>query len=350
MKKKLLIISLLFIITSSLYANNDTSLYINGLESITQRNDVEAIDSFNQLVDLYPSSIYKVKASTYIDSLKNKKNNSGIVPFYLNNIATLTYTTFGLANIFEIPTNTLSVGLSGLIGVGSGIGVSSLLSKEYEISSELYSRMFTNQAIAMGNYYYIYGILNNKNLVGTNDVYDKLIQSSQLATLNGSLYLSYFGLRNSELEKGKGFFSLQSYVWSNYYYWLTALMFERGFDTPELLLGMGVSDLAYIGSQKLWDTIKWSETRTGLVSVGGLGGALIGVFTNLILENYITLENKVATSILMGTTLSGQILAAYLTKDIDKNHDVSVSSEYQIMPYPIIKPNNEIGIGFQMTI
>lgn len=348
--KKLLIISILFLITSSLYANNDISLYINGLESITQNDDIEAIDSFNQLIDLYPSSIYKVKANDYLYSLKNKNDNSGIVPFYLNNIATLTYTAFQVSNLFDIELDSLSMGLSGLSGVGSGIGASYLLSKDYEISSELYSRMFANQAVAMGSYYYIYGILNNNGLVGTNDVYDKLIKTSQLATLNGSLYLSYFGLRNSELEKGKGFFGMQTYFWANYYYWLTALMFERGFGSNEFALAMGVSDLAYIGSQFLWDNIKWSGTRSGLVSVGGLGGALIGVFTNLILENYITLENKVATSILMGSTITGQVLAAYFTRDIDKTQDASISSNYQIMPYPIIKPNNEIGLGFQLTI
>ncbi len=350
MKKRLFIVLLLFIITSSLYANNDVTLYINGLESIIQEKDAEAIDSFEQIVDLYPRSKYQLKASDYLFSLNNKKDNSGIVPFYLNNIAGLTYTAFGLANLLELPSDTLSIGLTGLAGVGAGIGVSSQLSKDYEITSELYSRMATTQTVTMGNYYYLLGVLLEEEILGNGEYDDKITQASSLAALNGSLYLSYFGLRDKELEKGKGFFGFQSYAWANYYYWLTALMLEMEFNSTQLLIGMGVSDLAYFGSQPLWDNLQWSGTRSGLISVGGIGGALIGVFTNLILESFVDLTVQSTTGIIMGSTLAGQIYTTYLTRNIDKNKASNVASSSQIMPYPIIKANNEVGVGFHMNI
>jgi len=350
LKKRLFIVLILFIVTSSLYANNDVSLYINGLESIIQEKDEEAIASFEQLVDLYPKSKYQIKGSDYLFSLNNTKDNSGIVPFYLNNIGTLTYTAFGLANLLELPSDSLSIGLTGLTGVGAGIGVSSQLSKEYEITSELYSRLATNQTVTMGNYLYLLGILYEEEILGYGQYDDKITQASQLAALNGSFYLSYFGLRNKELEKGKGFFGFQSYAWGNYYYWLTALMLQMEFNTTDLLLGIGISNLAYFGSQPLWDTIKWSGTRSGLVSVGGLGGALVGVFSYLILDNFVDLEVEVATGIIMGSTLAGQIYATYLTRNIDKNKELNVASSNQIMPYPIIKANNEVGIGFHIYL
>ncbi len=350
MKRRLFIVIILFIATSSLYASDDVSLYIKGLESIIQEKDKDAVASFEQLVDLYPSSKYQLKASDYLFSLNNKKDNSGIVPFYINNIGTLTYTAFSLANLLELPSDSLSIGLTGLAGVGAGIGVSSQLSKDYEITAELYSRMATNQTVAMGNYLYLLGVLYEEEILGNGEYDEKINQASQLVALNGSLYLSYFGLRNKELEKGKGFFGFQAYAWANYYYWLTTIMLEREFNTTDLLLGMGISDLAYFGSQPLWNAIQWSGNRSGLVSVGGLGGALIGVFSNLIVENFIDLDTKLATGIIMGTTLAGQIYATYLTRNIDKNKESKVANSNQIMPYPIIKANSEVGVEFHMYL
>lgn len=350
MKKKIFIVLILFISASHLFANDDASLYINGLESIIQEKNKDAIESFDQLVKFYPRSKYQQKANDYLFSLQNKKDNSGIVPFYLNNIATLTYTAFSLSNLLELPSDSLSIGLTGLAGVGSGMGISSLLSKDYEITSELYSRMASNQSVVMGNYFYLFGILFEEGILGSGDYDDKITQASQLAALNGSLYLSYFGLRDKELEKGKGFFNLQSYAWANYYYFLTSIMLEREFNTTDLLIGMGVSDLAYLGSMPLWDKIKWSGTRSGLVSVGGLGGALIGSFSTLILENFVDLDFKTITGIIMGSTLVGQIYATYLTRNIDKNKKENIASNNQFMPYPIIKANNEVGLGFHMYL
>ena len=202
----------------------------------------------------------------------------------------------------------------------------------------------------MGNYLYLMGYLSEEGILGSGQYDEKITQASQLVTLNGSLYLSYFGLRNKELEKGKGFFGFQAYAWSNYYYWLTTIMLEREYNSIDLLLGMGISDLAYFGSQPLWDAIQWSGSRSGLVSVGGLGGALIGIFSNFIVENFTDLDAKLATGIIMGSTLAGQIYATYLTRNLDENKQSKVANSNQIMPYPIIKANNEVGVGFHMYL
>ncbi|MGD1823676.1 MAG: hypothetical protein ACPKM0_13055 [Pleomorphochaeta sp.] len=350
MRKNYLILFVLFIILSPLSAKDDTSLYINGLEAIIEENESEAKESFSELIDLYPSSKYQFNASNYLFDLNNAKDNSGIVPFYLNNIATITYTAFGINSLLEIEQDTLTIGLTGLAGVGGGLGLSSLLAKDYEITKELFTRMATNQTVAMGNYYYLQGILYDQDLIGDTATEDKIVLASQLATLNGSLYLSYFGLRDKELEKGKGFFGFQSYAWANYYYWLSTLLFEMDDTTTQLGLAMGISDLAYIGSFPLWDKLQWSGARSGLVSVGGIGGALIGLFTNLIVENFVTLDVKQVTSIVLGGTLLGQAYSVYLTRNMGSNRYSKIADNNLIMPYPIIKANNEYGIGFHTFI
>jgi len=350
MRKNCIMLFLLFILISPLCANNDTSLYINGLESIIQKDTSQAKESFNTLIEDYPNSEFNFKASNLLSQLNQKVENSGIVPFYLGNLATLSYSSYRLLDLLEIDQNPLSIGISGLSGVGLGISSSYLLSKNFPISSELYWRIITNQIVSMGNFFYLQGITYGFDLFNNYQTQEKFLLSSQLATLNGSLFLSYFGLRNKELQKGKGFFSLQSYAWANYYYWLSTIFFDSPSSTNKLLLGMALTDLAYFSSFSVWDKLEWSSTRSGLVSVGGIGGALIGFFTNLILEEYISLNEKTVASFVMGTSLAGKILVTYLTRNLDNEENKQIASKETITAYPIFTANNEIGVGFHCFI
>lgn len=351
MKNKFFIIILLFIAVSSLSARDDTSLYIDGLESIIQKDTPKAQLSFNELVIQHPNSEYYYKANNFLDNLNNKVDNLGIVPFYLGNLATLSYSSFRILDLFDVEQDSLTAGLSGLTGVGLGIGSSYLLSKDNPISDELYWRIITNQTIAMGNFIYLELLSYNFDLFGSDyETEEKVLLSSQLLTLNSSLFLTYFGLRNKELEKGKGFFGLQSYLWANFYYWAGTILFESENTTNNLLLGMTLTDIAYFSSLKVWDKIEWSSTRSGLVSVGGLGGALIGFFTNMIIDDFVSLDEKVITSIVMGTSLAGKILTTYLTRNIDINRDNKIASSNMITPYPVFTANNEFGVGFHLFI
>jgi len=350
MKKNCFILFILFILLSPLCASDDISLYINGLESIIQENTPQAKESFNELVEQYPSSEYHFKANDFLYKLNNKVDNLGIVPFYLGNLATLSYSSLKLLDIFDIEQDSLSIGLSGLSGVGLGISSSYLLSKDHPISSELYLRIITNQTVSMGNFLYLQGILYNYDLFSNYDTEEKFLLSSQLVTLNSSLFLSYFGLRNKELQKGKGFFGLQSYAWANYYYWLGTILFDAQNSTNKLLLGMALSDIAYFSSFPIWNKIEWSSTRSGLVSVGGLGGALIGFFANLIIDEIVPLNEKTVASVVMGSSLAGKILTTYLTRNLDSKTSKQVADSNMIIPYPIFNSNYEIGLGFHCFI
>ena len=113
---------------------------------------------------------------------------------------------------------------------------------------------------------------------------------------------------------------------------------------------MALTDLAYFSSFSVWDKLEWSSTRSGLVSVGGIGGALIGFFTNLILEEYISLNEKTVASFVMGTSLAGKILVTYLTRNLDNEENKQIASKETITAYPIFTANNEIGVGFHCFI
>ncbi len=352
MRKKIFIIVLLFVLSYPLFANNDVSLYIDGLESMVQEDSGKAKASFNTLVNQFPNSQYHLKASDYLYKLNNKVDNSGIVPFYSNNLATLSYTSFLLLDLFNVDQNSITVGLAGLAGVGLGLGNAYLLSKDQPISSEFYSRIMSNQAVSMGNFLYLQGLAYEYDIFnGNTDLEEKVLLASQLATLNGSLLLSYYGLKDKELQKGKGWFGLQTYAWANYYYWLSTFLFESTSLKNTLALGLGVTDVAYLGSLLLWDQIKWSSSRSGLVSVGGLGGALVGYFATLLLDG-MNLDTKTNISIVMGSSLAGKIFTTYLTRNLDSNssNNDKIAMSDKIMPYPIINGNNEFGIGFNCVI
>jgi hypothetical protein len=346
MKKNCFIVILLFFLISPLCAMDDISLYINGLESIIQEKSPQAKASFNELIEQHPNSEFRFKANDFLYDLNNEVEKGGTVPFYLANLATLSYTSFKILDIFDVEQDSLTIGLSGLMGVGLGITSSYLLSKDHPISPELYSRIITNQTVSMGNLLYLQGILHNFDLFSDYDAEKKILLSSQLLTLNSSMFLSYFGLRDKELQKGKGFFSLQSYAWANYYYWLGTFLFDVENSTTNLIIGMTITDLAYFSSLPIWNKLEWSSTRSGLVSVGGIGGALIGLFTNLIIEEFVPLNQKTIVSVIMGTSLAGKILATYFTRNLDSNKNKQIANNNLITPYPIITAKNEFGVGF----
>jgi len=102
MRKNCILLFLLFILISPLGANDDTSLYINGLESIIQKDNNQAKESLNLLLEQHPTSEFNFKATNLLSQLNQKVENSGIVPFYLGNLSTLSYSSYRLLDLLDI--------------------------------------------------------------------------------------------------------------------------------------------------------------------------------------------------------------------------------------------------------
>ncbi|NQT58389.1 MAG: hypothetical protein HQ557_05350 [Bacteroidetes bacterium] len=145
--------------------------------------------------------------------------------------------------------------------------------------------------------------------------------------------------------EGQGSFMLHSYFWANFYY----LLFSQGileFDDSKTtsIGGLITTDLAVYGSLKLWETLNWSSLRTGLVTVGGLGGGLIGFFTTMILEEIASPDSRVQVSIMIASAAAGQAAAVWLTRNMEPELS---GKDYQISLSPIILPEK---LGFQVGI
>ncbi len=345
----ILIMTLLLVCTIALWAEDGTTLYIEGLESLVEEEPGTAETSFSTLLDRYPYSPYAGRAYDYLYEIQHTVDNSGIVPFYLRNLATTTYTSMMLPTLLDIDDSALSMGLTGLAGVGLGLAGSAWMAADYPITAGLSWWITTAQLISFGNYLYLNGIIDLDTLVGP-DAANDIFLSGQLVTLNGSLFGSYFGLRDRATSQGKGAFILQSYLWANAYYWLGVLIADSYDLQTNSSWGIAVTDLATIGSGFLWDSIRWTPMRSGLVTVGGLGGALIGFFSTMILDEFLTLDERDIAAIAMGTTAAGQAAATWLTRNLPEEELFTTAFADDLILYPRVTPGGEFGIGLMCSL
>ncbi len=357
MKRYLMVV--LFILIASSFSmliasdneNEVTTLYIEGLEALAAEDDTAAVTSFSRIIDSYPRSSYFDRAEAYLDEIQNQVDNTGIVPFYLRNLATTTYTAMMLPTLFDIEEGALTYGITGLAGVGLGLAGSAAMATDYPITSGLSWWITSSQLISLGNYLYLNGIIDIYDIFDDYEVADDVFLSGQLLTLNASLYGSYFALRDRQVSEGKGSFALQSYLWANVYYWMGVLISEEFEVKRNSAWGMGLTDLAFLGSLSLWESIRWTPMRTGLVTVGGLGGALIGWFSTMILDEFITIDTPEAFSIVMGSTVAGQATAVWLTRGLPEEHSGSaVAYQNDLTIYPIFTADGDAGVGLLCSL
>ncbi|NQT58390.1 MAG: hypothetical protein HQ557_05355 [Bacteroidetes bacterium] len=154
-----LAIGILILPVISAQESTDTSLYISGLELLLDENTNQAQDSFSLLLDKFPDSLYAESALSHLQELRDVQDNSGIVTFYLGNLATATYTAMMLPQLFGYDLDAVMAGVTGLAGVGTGLGSAWLMSKDYPISSAQDWWIESTQLISLGNYLYLTGII-----------------------------------------------------------------------------------------------------------------------------------------------------------------------------------------------
>lgn len=351
MSKKMLLVQLLAAVVLSLVSgtvfageNPDTTLYIKGLEALVKDSSDLAENSFSELVEAYPKSSYYSKASEYLSDIRNTVDNSGIVSLYITNLAVSTYTMVMLPGVFDFDGGPIMYGLTGLAGVGLGIGSSILMSENYPITSGLDWWIESSQLIANGNYLYLNGIIDMEDFFG--EYAGNAFLAGQLLTTNASRYGTYFALRGKPVSAGKASFMLQSYLWANAYYWLGTILLDSTDLKTNATVGLAVTDTVLLGSLPLWDTLQWSPMRSGLVSVGGLGGALVGWFSTMILEEVLSFDTKTYVGMIMASTALGQAAGVYLTSGMENEHTLMAragstdTKASQISWAPLVTPDS----------
>jgi hypothetical protein len=291
----------------------DAELYLRGLELIVQGNVSDSMVLMRQLVEFYPRSIYLARAEALLEKYGSQRDRSGIVPFYILNLLTVVSVAEALPSYLGTG-DTLVLGLSGLAATATGIGLSYLLSRDGDLSFGQELWMETAQLFTTMNYSLLYDLAAPP--ADPNWVRFKGLGAALTAAAARAGAFALVG--GSSLPSGKPAFVMVNYA----LVWLyTSAYLSFVLQSPDHafndLLSFAVPSAAAVGSFFLWDVLRWPDYRTGLTALGALGGALTGIFADLVVLRLAPgVDVRNLFGIAIGTAIAGQVLTSVLTEGI----------------------------------
>jgi hypothetical protein len=290
---------------------DDTALYVRALELATGGDTIAAEAALRALLERYPASVYAERAETYLSAWGSRRDRSGIVPFSILNLVTATALTVTVPLAFEVE-NTLVLSLSGLAGVGVGLGGSWLLARDVDLSWGQELWMDVAQAVSLIDYLFVYLIVS--------DTLSSEVQrfvplgAALTATLARGIGYAAVG-RGGSLPAGRPSFVGISYATAFAYSMLTMRGVIHGMN-DDLYRGLmiGVPTATAVGSYFLWDALDWKAERSGFMALGSLGGALAGFFVSGILDYALGgIDSQLTSGIVLAGAVAGQATAIALT-------------------------------------
>jgi hypothetical protein len=290
---------------------DDTALYVRALELAVGGDTFAAEAGLRELLERFPASIYAERAEMYLSAWGSRLDRSGIVPFSILNLVTATALTVTVPLAFEVD-NTLVLSLSGLAGVGVGLGGSWLLARDIDLSWGQELWMDVAQAVSLVDYLFAYLIVS--------DTLSSEVQrfvplgAALTATLARGLAYAAVG-RGGSLPAGRPSFVGISYATAFAYSMLTMRGVIHGMN-DDLYRGLmiGVPTATAVGSYFLWDALDWKAERSGFMALGSLGGALAGFFVSGILDYAVGgIDSRLTSGIVLAGAVAGQATAIALT-------------------------------------
>lgn len=292
----------------------DAELYVHGLELIVQGSIPDAVAALRQLVDFYPGSPYAPRAEALLERYGSQVDRSGIVPFYILNLLTMVSVAEALPS-FLGTSDTLVLGLSGLAATGAGIGISYLLSRDRDLSFGQELWMEDAQLVVTMNYSILFDLVAPPG--DPNWARFKGLGAAVTAVAARVGAFAFVGTGGA-LPSGQPAFIMVNYALA----WLyTSALLTFVVQSPDRvfnnLVTLGVPTSAAVGSFFLWNVLRWPDYRTGLTALGALGGALTGVFADLVVLRVApTVDARTLFAVAIGTAVAGQVLTAVLTQGI----------------------------------
>ncbi len=293
---------------------DDTALYVRALELAVGGDTIAAEAALRELLEKFPASVYAERAETYLAAWGSRLDRSGIVPFSVLNLVTATALTVTIPLAFQVE-NGLVLSLSGLAGVGAGLGGSWLLSRGIDLSMGQELWLDVSQAVSLLDYLFVYLIVSD-TLASEVQRFVPL-GAALTATLARGLAYAAVG-RGGPLPAGRPSFIGISYATAFGYTMLTLRGVVHGMNDDWFRgLMIGVPTAAAVGSYFLWDALDWKAARSGFMALGSLGGALAGFFVSGILDYAVGgLDSRVTSGIVLAGAVAGQATAIALTARI----------------------------------
>lgn len=343
---------MLLIVTLHIFGNETNekdswAKFSLGLELLINEKTEEAMIVMEEIISDYPSTDAAEKAEEYIEIYTNRLDRSGIISFYLGNMVTTTWAAFSIPLILDVEDGIL-LGTAGIIGVGTGIYTSWLMSRNIDMSlgRDLWIEFIESASVI--NFQYAYSIFG-KNITNLT-IREKINIGGQTVTSLVSRGLTYKYITDYKPSAGRIFTVINTYAWSQYYLWIALTeIFNSDNDNLNYGLGILVPDLAAIGSYYLWNKAGWSVQRTGIISVSGLGGLLTGIFANMIIAEVgsSSPSGTLTSSIILASSLAGKIIGACATSKMQPDIKAKKSLFANINFAPLISQN---GTGFMINL
>jgi hypothetical protein len=198
--------------------------------------------------------------------------------------------------------DTLVLSLSGLAGVGAGLGGSWLLLRDIDLSWGQELWMDVAQAVSLLDYLFVYLIVSDTL---TSEV-ERFVPLGAALTATLARGLSYAAVgRGGSLPAGRPAFVGISYATAFAYTMLTLRGVVHGMNDDWFRgLMIGVPTATAVGSCFLWDALEWKAARSGFMAPGSLGGALAGFFVSgIVLAGAVAGQ---ATAIALTASLSDE--------------------------------------------
>ena len=295
----------------------DSDMYIEALELLEQGREAEAVQVLQDIIEEYPDSLYRERVEQYLQKYAGNFDHSGIVPFYLGNLVSAVAVADGLPLLFDVE-DAFIYGGAGIAGIGAGLASAWLLTKDNNMTWGQEIWIEFSQYLTMLNYQFSLFAVVDPNTIDP-ELMTKLIVGGQIASVIAGRTAGYLLVKDSLPSEAMASFVAQSYMWSYFYLFSTLFgIFESDNDRLNSLLFLAVPDLLAVGSYFLWDQLEWSFARSGLVTVSGLGGMLLGTFINVILGEYVSAElPQVASAIVMGTAIAGKVIGVWVTSPME---------------------------------
>ncbi|AFG37846.1 hypothetical protein [Spirochaeta africana] len=296
-------------------------LYIEALELLIDGRQDRAAAVFTRIVQEYPESPYADRAAQRAAELEGRYDTSGLLGFYIGNLATAAHLTTGIPIVLEL--GTVATGTAGIVGIGGGLAATYYLTQNSNMSRGQQLWIDSVQAASMISYYLGYSILQDLEVIdydssdGFPSTSFKRLWTGSMLTAVGSRAVTYVVLRDEIPPAGRPAAFLTGYSWSNVYLIMGMYgLFRVSPSTTTKIIHLGVPLSSGLLSAIAWDWSGWSAARVGMLSVGGAGGMLIGGFATAVLSP-LDLPFEVYMANLIGFTALGQIAAGRFTRNFD---------------------------------
>jgi len=306
---------------------SDWRLYARALEFLLDGNTKDAVPILKDLVARFPDSPLRPKVEALLSKYANQLDRSGIVLFYLTNMLTTVAMAEAIPNFLYVQEGWI-FGVTGLVGIGTGIAASYFLADKIDMSFGQELWIDLAQAVLTPDFVFLFDVF------WPTPVYDtasyppesvllrnrSLALGSAITALAARAGAFAFVAGSGPLQPGKPAFILSNYAVSTAYTALVVLGILQRNTTADALVNdivlTVVPTAIAAGSWFLWDAMPWRIDRTGFVALGVLGGGLAGICIPSILSGFMTVDQVVSSSLILGGAVAGQALAVFLTQDI----------------------------------